>query len=107
MRALLTTYRSLFRRPAFFCAVVFTLTLGIGANSAIFSMIDTVLLKPLPYPGGDRLMALFESNLRQKQPHANPAPVRIEEWNRMNQSFTAISGAYTENVAETSGELPE
>jgi putative ABC transport system permease protein len=107
MRAILTTYRSLLRQPAFFCAVVFTLTLGIGANSAIFSMIDTVLLKPLPYPGGDRLMALFESNLRQKQPHANPAPVRIEEWNRMNQSFTAISGAYTENVAETSGELPE
>ena len=107
MRALLTTYRSLFRRPAFFCAVVFTLTLGIGANSGIFSVVDTVLLKPLPYPNGDRLMALFESNLRKRLPHENLAPVRIEEWNRMNQSFTAISGAYTENNAETSGELPE
>jgi putative ABC transport system permease protein len=102
-----TTYRSLLKRPAFFLAVVFTLTLGIGANSAIFSVIDTVLLKPLPYPGGDRLMALFESNPRQKLPHENLAPVRIEEWNRTNQSFTAIAGAYTENIAETSGELPE
>jgi putative ABC transport system permease protein len=107
MMRLVATYRSLLKRPVFFCTIVFTLTLGIGANSAIFSVIDTVLLKPLPYPNGDRLMILFESNLRQKRSHDNPAPGQIEDWNRMNQSFTAISGAYTENVAETSGELPE
>lgn len=107
MRAVLTTYRTLLRRPGFFLAVVLTLTLGIGANSAIFSVIDAVLLKPLPYPNGDRLMALFESNAREKQPHADLAPVQIEDWNRMNQSFSAIAGAYTENGAETSGELPE
>ena len=70
-------------------------------------MIDTVLLKPLPYPNGDRLMALFESNPGQKLPHEGLAPAHIEDWNRMNQSFSAISGAYTENVAEASGELPE
>lgn len=107
MRAVLNTYRNLLKQPTFFCAVVFTLTLGIGANSAIFSVIDAVLLKPLPYPNSDRLMALFESNPRQKRPHEGLSAVHIEEWNRMNQSFSAISGAYTENVAETSGELPE
>lgn len=107
MHAVLTTYRGLFKRPAFFCAVVLTLTLGIGANSAIFSVIDAVLLKPLPYPNGDRVMALFQSNTRQKQVHVALAPVQIEDWNRGNQSFLAIAGAYTENVAETSGELPE
>jgi len=107
MRAVITTYRSLLKRPAFFCAVVLTLTLGIGANSAIFSVIDAVLLKPLPYPGPDRLMALFESNPSQKLPHEGLSAVLIEDWNRMNQSFFAISGAYTENVAEISGELPE
>jgi hypothetical protein len=100
-------YRSLLKRPAFFGAVVFTLTLGIGANSAIFSVVDAVLLKPLPYPNGDRLMMLFESNLHNKRTHDNPAPVQIEDWNRMSQSFAAISGAYTENIAETSGELPQ
>jgi putative ABC transport system permease protein len=104
---MLSTYRSLLKRPVFFLAVVFTLTLGIGANSAIFSVVDAVLLKPLPYPNGDRLMTLFDSNLRNKRTHDNPAPVQIEDWNRMSQSFTAISGAYTENIAETSGELPE
>lgn len=106
MRAVVTTYRSLFQRPAFFCGVVFTLTLGIRANSAIFSVIDAVLLKPLPYPNAGRLMALFESN-PQKALHVSLAPVQIEEWNRMNQSFSAIAGGYTENASETSGDLPE
>ncbi len=101
-----TVYRSLLKRPTFFLAVVLTLTLGIGANSAIFSVIDPVLLKPLPYPNGDRLMALFESNQDKKLPQENLAAVQIG-WNHMNQSFVAISGAYIENVAEISGELPE
>jgi putative ABC transport system permease protein len=100
-------YRGLMRRPSFFLSVVLTLMLGIGANSAIFSVIDAVLLKPLPYPSGERLMSLFESNPRTKIPHTGVAPGRLEEWNRMNRSFTAISGAYTENTAETSGALPE
>ncbi len=107
LRAISRTYRSLLKRPAFFLAVVFTLMLGIGANSAIFSVIDAVLLKPLPYPDGDRLMAIFESNPRKKVPRGMVAPVRVEEWNRMNKTFTGIAGAYTENVAETSGSLPE
>lgn len=107
MRAILRTYRSLLRRPAFFAAVVFTLMLGIGANSAIFSVIDAVLLKPLPYPNGDRLMSVFESNPRKKLPREWMAAIRMEEWNRMNHTFTGIAGGYTENVAETSGQLPE
>jgi putative ABC transport system permease protein len=104
---MLTTYRTLFKRPAFFLAVVMTLTLGIGANSAIFSVIDAVLLKPLPYPSSDRLMALYESNPRQKTEHGQVAPVRVEEWNRLAKSFSGIAGAYTESLAETSGSLPE
>jgi hypothetical protein len=48
--------RRIFKRHAFFFAVVLTQTLGIGPNSAIFSVIDAILLKPLPYPGS-RLVA--------------------------------------------------
>ncbi len=107
MRALLVTYRSLVRRPAFFCGVVLTLTLGIGANSAIFSVIDAVLLKPLPYPNAGRLMALFESNRTQKQLHVPLSPIQIEDWDRMNRSFSAVAGGYTENISETSGDFPE
>jgi predicted permease len=104
---MLTTYRTLLKRPAFFLAVVVTLTLGIGANSAIFSVVDAVLLKPLPYPSSGRLMALYESNPSQKTDHGQVAPVRVEEWNRLSKSFSGIAGAYTESLAETSGTLPE
>jgi len=100
-------YRNLLRRPGFFAAVGITLALGIGANSAIFSVIDAVLLRPLPYPDGDRLMRVYETNLRKKVTVGPLAPGRLEEWNRMNQSFTGVTGAYSDSFAETSGSLPE
>jgi putative ABC transport system permease protein len=107
LRDIVRAYRGLVRRPVFFLAVVLTLALGIGANSAIFSVIDAVLLKPLPYPGGDRLLAVYESSPRQKVARSKVNPARLEDWNRMNQTFTGIAGAYTESAAETSGSLPE
>ncbi len=99
--------RRILKRAAFFFAVVLTLTLGIGANSAIFSVIDAILLKPLPYPASERLMALYEANPREKTDRGGVAPVRIEEWNRLSRSFNGIAGAYTESMAETSASLPE
>jgi hypothetical protein len=52
--------RTLARTPGFTVTVVLTLALGIGANTAVFSAIDTVLLRPLPFPDGDRLVELTE-----------------------------------------------
>jgi len=82
-----------------------TLALGIGANSAVFSAIDAVLLRPLPFPNADQLMSLRHST--PKNPATFLAPVRLEEWNRMNSTFQAISGYYTQDESEISGELPE
>jgi putative ABC transport system permease protein len=97
--------RSLSRTPGFTITVVLTLALGIGANSAVFSAIDAVLLRPLPFPDGDRLM-----RLEQKRPKVSltfVAPVRLADWGRLNSTFQAMSGYYTEDASETSGELPE
>ena len=71
----------------------------------MFSLIDAVLLQPLPFPDADRLVLLSES--REGAPISNTAPVRIEEWNEASTTFEAITGYYTEDVSETSGDLPE
>ena len=95
------------KSPSFSIVVILTLTLGIGANSAVFSAIDAVLLRPLPFPNGDELMSLCQYNFRVKNPQMRLATLRLEDWNRMNSSFQAIAGYYTEDSSETSGVLPE
>jgi putative ABC transport system permease protein len=97
--------RALAKTPAFTLTVVLTLALGIGANSAVFSAIYAVLLRPLPFPSGDQLVRLAQSQPKIRQTFV--APVRLEEWNRFNSTFQAITGYYSEDTSETSGELPE
>ncbi|HEX4379504.1 MAG TPA: ABC transporter permease, partial [Candidatus Acidoferrum sp.] len=100
-------FRFLRKSPSFSIAVILTLALGIGANSAVFSAIDAILLKPLPFPEGDELVKIGQSNRTAKTPQTFVAPVRLEDWNRMNTTFQAMTGYYTEPESETSGELPE
>lgn len=93
--------------PSFSLAVVITLALGIGANSAVFSAIDAILLRPLASPHSEELVSLRQYDFKNKNPEQAVAPVRLEDWNRLNSTFQAVTGYYTEDVSETSGELPE
>ncbi|MGH9159885.1 MAG: ADOP family duplicated permease [Vicinamibacteraceae bacterium] len=97
--------RTLARTPVFTATVVLTLALGIGANSAVFSALDAVLLRPLPFPDADRLMRVNQT--QEQSSETGIAPVRLEDWNRLNTTFEAITGYYTEDVSEISGDLPE
>jgi len=63
-------FKQLAKRPGFSFAVVLTLALGIGANSAIFSMINGLMLKPLPYPHGEQLVAVFNTYPKMGLIHA-------------------------------------
>src|SRR5262245_6565956 len=63
--------RSLRRNPGFAVAAIFTLALGIGAAAAISSVVDTVLLQPLPFPAGDRLVNVHERGLERGVPRMN------------------------------------
>lgn len=99
--------RSLTRRKAFTAVVVAILALGIGANTAVFSVVDAVLLKPLPFPDSDRLVTVLEASPSQSEPESLIAPARLADWNRMNHTFDGIAAGYAENVTDTSGAEPE
>ena len=105
LRNLRLALRSLVKTPGFTATAVLTLALGIGANSAVFSAIDAVLLKPLPFPDGDQLMRLGQKRPQTSQTFV--APVRLKDWDRLNATFQGVSGSYTEDASETSEELPE
>ena len=99
--------RQMRKRPGFTAVAVITLALGIGANTAVFSAINAILLKPLPFPHGDQLMLVQQYLRAEQSPPPFVAPARLEDWNRMNSTFQALTGYDTEDVSETSGPLPE
>lgn len=99
--------RFLRKTPAFSLTVIFTLALGIGANSAVFSAIDAILLRPLPFPEADQLVLVEQHKAKGPAALNRVAPVRLEDWNRLNSTFRALTGYYTEDVSESSGALPE
>lgn len=100
-------FRALLRRPGYSATAILMLILGIGATTTLFSVVDTILLKPLPYPNPDRLVTVMEASPSKNKKDSLIAPGRLEDWNRLNQTFDAIAGSYTENVTETSGAEPE
>ena len=99
--------RSLARRPGFALAAIFILAAGIAATTSVFSIVDATVLEPLPYPQPDRLVSVLEANSAKSEAAGLIAPARLEDWNRLNRTFTSLSGWYSENVTETSGDTPE
>src|ERR1700756_3568580 len=95
------------RSPSFSIAIIIILAFAIGANSAVFSAMDAVVLRPLPFPDSDELMLLGQHDVKNRDANRFVAPVRLEDWNRISSTFQAISGYYLDDLSETSGPLPE
>ena len=92
--------RTLARNPGFTAVAVLTLALGIGATTAIFSVVYGVLLRPLPYRDSNRIMAVFE--LTSKGTPSRLADPNFDDFRDQSRSFQAIA-KYGDNVASVSG----
>ena len=85
--------RTLLKRPGFTAVAVLTLALGIGANTAIFTLVNAVLLRPLPYPEAERLVMLWEDAASIGFPRNTPAPANYVDWKTQTQSFEAMAAS--------------
>src|SRR5271166_4934060 len=85
--------RQLVKTPGFTVIAILTLALGIGANTAIFSVVNAVLLNPLPYPQPDRIVVLFHD--KPNFPTGSISYLNFLDWQRDSQSFSSMA-AYRE-----------
>jgi predicted permease len=83
--------RILRKYPGFSLAIILTTALGIGANVTIFSVLNAVILEPLPFKDPDRLVRLTESNLGQNQVESPVSVPNFQDWQRQQSSFEEVS----------------
>ncbi|MBO0862088.1 MAG: ABC transporter permease [Chloracidobacterium sp.] len=99
--------RSLFKQPAFMIVAALTLALGIGANTAIFSVIHAVLLQSLPYRDADRVVMVWENN-RQRGNAQNVINMgNFFDWKEQNRVFEDMAAFFDTTTNLTSGGDPE
>jgi putative ABC transport system permease protein len=98
--------RTLLKKPGFTAIAILTLALGIGANTAIFTVVNSVLLQALPFHEPDRLMTLWEKNLSRGQVHGSAGAADFNDWKNRNRSFTTLAAYFNWNFNLTDVDEP-
>lgn len=99
--------RQLLRKPGFTLAIIATLALGIGANSAIFTLINAVLLQPLPYANPDRLVRIWGRTTKPDIPRLLASEGEVLDYQQKFSSFEAVAAYAFREGNLTSGDQPE
>src|ERR1051326_6958865 len=86
--------RQVLKNPGFTAIAVLTLALGIGANIAVFSVVNTILLRPLPFPNAERLVRIVEKNPRSGESSKTYTADATQDFQQQNQSFQSLSGYF-------------
>src|SRR6266571_4529783 len=93
MNDLRFAFRQLLKNPGFTAVAVLTLALGIGANTSMFSVVNAVLLRPLPYPEPNRLVAVCESNPRLGWHQYVTSMGAYSDWREQNSVYEELGAA--------------
>ena len=93
------------KSPGFSSIAIITLALGIGANAAIFSVVNAVLLRPLPFPHAEQLVRIFGTQPQLAKAPSSPA--NFLDWQKQNQVFTGIAAYNGKGFNAIGGEQPE
>ena len=107
MNDLKFAFRQLIKNPGFTAVAVLTLALGIGANTAIFSVINAVLLHSLPYPNSDRLVQIWQTNPRANRWGAWVSYPDFLDWRQQNTTFEEVGAFRPWGFNITGGDRPE
>jgi len=110
IRDLRYSLRTLAQRPGFSAVVIVTLALGIGANTAIFSVVDAVLLRPLPFAKPDSLVRVWSAYPEDGIELGTTSPHDLDDWRAQSTSFAAVAGypnIRLNGFVLTGGESPE
>jgi putative ABC transport system permease protein len=99
--------RGLLKRPGFTVIALITLALGIGANTAIFSVVNAVLLRPLPFQDPEQLVIVWEDATFAGFPRNTPAPANYVDWKTQNQSFADMAASHEDSFNLTGDGEPE
>jgi putative ABC transport system permease protein len=85
-------WRVMRRSPGFAAVAILTLAIGIGANAAIFSIVNGVLLRPLPFPDSSRIVTIWETDANRNVVRGTASPAEFLDWRDVNHSFAELSG---------------
>src|SRR3954466_5591213 len=95
-------FRQLIKSPSFTIVAILTLAFGIGACTAIFSVVNTILLRPLDYPNADRLVTIRENQL-PNFPEFSVSPPNYVDWEKQTKSYEHLA-PYTGATLNLTGE---
>src|SRR2546427_8711150 len=101
------TLRQFRQNPSFFLIAVAALALGIGANTAIFTAVEALLLRPLPYGDPSQLVIVWEDASFIGFAHNTPAPANYVDWRAQNHVFTDMAGLRYLSASLTGDQAPE
>ena len=99
--------RTFLRTPGFSLLAIATIAIGVGANAAIFTIVNAVLLQPLPFPRAGELFLVAQQNRDTRQNFGDASPANYLDWRARNRSFSGVTAFRDTTFTLASGDRPE